>query len=124
MIKEIENNISYADGYNINLGKKTTELLNIEVFADGKFQTRDLHAPSVLDPLTSGKERYAKLTAAGAYARLGESFINEEQYGAITGALKEMEAEFKQDAEFVAVKHQEETKESENGKRRSGTSKL
>lgn len=111
MIREVEDNISYADGWNVNLGKKTTEHLSIEVYADGKYQTRSFHPPHTLDPLTSGKERYEKLTAAGAYARLGDSYINKDQYNNIMAALEELNTELAPDAEFAEIKAQEVAKE-------------
>jgi len=108
---DVQDNIAYADGYNVNLGKKTEDILCIEVRADGKFLTRDSHGPEIITERFYRKN-YKDLKAKGVYARLGDAYINEEQYNLLTAAITEIDAELTPSPEFVAVKAQEIAKET------------
>jgi predicted DNA binding protein len=110
--KKVEDNISYADGWNINLGKKTVDLLKIEVYMDGKYITYALHAPHVIDKNSYFKS-YQELRDKGAYARLGNVYIGEENYNLVMAALTEIEAELTEAPEFEEVKAQEEAREAQ-----------
>jgi len=81
---DVQEKIGFADGWNINLGKETIDLTSIEVFVDGKFYTRSLGAPGLVDP---------KFDKSGAYARLGDMYISQARYSEIMSAIAEMDAE-------------------------------
>lgn len=107
---EVQDKIAHADGYNVNLGKETNDSLYIEVCADGKFVTRSYHAPEILDPKFYGN--YNQLKAAGAHARLGDTYINIEQYSNIMALISQLDSEVTGGEEFAAVKAQEIAKEA------------
>jgi len=108
-IKDVRDNIVDADGYKVNTGKETVDQLSIEVFVDGKFVTRSYNRPEII---TENSARANQLRAKGAYARLGDSFVKEEQYNMIIAALNEIEAELTPTQEFEAVRAQETEKEN------------
>lgn len=108
-IRKIQDNISYADGYNVNLGKETCDSLVIEVKGDNKFLTRSYHAPAVIDNMYRDYDKYK---AAGVHARLGDIFIGEEQYNNIMALITQLDAEVTGGEEFAAVKAQETAKET------------
>ena len=108
IIHEVQTETAYADGYNVDLGKKTVDMITIEVKVDGRFKTRSYHAPQVLDP--KFYKDYEKLTAAGAYARLGDVYISKEQYEQIMAAINEINATETSD-EYKTVKTEEIKKE-------------
>ena len=113
--REVRDDIGYADGWNINLGKKTVDSLEITLHAAGRFITRDYAAPRIVIKADYGAH-YDKIKAAGGYARLGDVYINEENYNKVMGAIAEAEAEATADteanAEFEAVKAAENAREA------------
>lgn len=97
------------DGDIVNLGKETIDLFSVIIRADGKYLSRGYNAPEVLDP--KFYSNYAKLTAAGAYARVGDNYINKEQYDLIMAAIAEINSQLEITEEYKAVKAQEIQKE-------------
>ncbi len=107
--RAVRDNISYADGYNINLGKETFDALKINIYVDNKWVTRSNRAPSVV---TRQAPNYDKIKAAGGYARLGSAYINEDGYKMVTTAINEIETEVAGSDEFAEIKAQEEAEET------------
>lgn len=105
--REVVDNTANLDGDIVNLGRKTQEITCIEVFADGKFLTRSLHDPEVID--AKFYRNYSQLRAAGAYARLGDTYISEAQYNRVMEAITEinMEIAAAQAPEFAEIKARE-----------------
>ena len=108
---DICDNIAYADGWNVNLGKETIDLTTIKIYADGKC-------------ITSGKlsiiskefyRNYEELKAKGVYAKVGDAYIGKAHYDLIMAAIAEAEAEIAQNNEltekFKEVRAQEIAKE-------------
>ena len=113
--REVRDDIGYADGWNVSLGKKTVDSLEITLHVAGRFITRDYAAPRIVTK-AAYVANYDKIKAAGGYARLGNVYINEENYSKVMGAIAEAEAEATADteanAEFEAVKAAENAKEA------------
>lgn len=101
--REIQENISYSDGWNINLGPEEIKSTYIELRVNGKYVARDL---GNISPITKEGYRatYDKMVAAGVYARLGDVYINRENYEKIMAAITEATTEAEQDAEYIAYK--------------------
>jgi len=102
--------ISYADGDNINLGRKVVDRLEITLRVNGAVQARDTYKPSILTKENYGNGVYEKLVTAGAYARLGNVYISEVDYNAIVAAIAEADAEAVGSGEFAAAKEKEAAK--------------
>ena len=118
--RNVSDKIAYADGANINIGKETQDLTIIEMTADGKHITRSYHAPHILTR-ESYRNSFDKLTAAGAYARIGDAYVGKENYEAIMEAYNAAVAEINapateedkaEAAEYETVKTAEVEKET------------
>jgi len=109
--RAVRDNISYADGYNINLGKETFDALEVSVYVDGKWVTRGSCAPNVVTR-QAYPSSYDKIKAAGGYARLGDAYINEDSYNLVMTAINELETEVAGNDEFAEVKAQEDAREA------------
>lgn len=111
--RKVVDNIAYADGANVTLGKRTSEEIGIIITVDGKVAMTATEAPDVLT-----KEHYSvtydSLVAQGAYARLGNAYVNKESYELIMDAIAEINAEFTANkveaAEYEKVKAVEKAK--------------
>lgn len=102
--KEVRDNISYADGWNINLGRKTVDSIYIQVFVDGIRKTTSYHAPHIITDKS--------LKAKGAYARVGDVYLTETNYNKVMEFIAEIEAEMEVTEEFKELKAQEEAKKA------------
>ena len=71
--------------------------------------TRDYHAPHILTR-ESYRNSFDKLTAAGAYARLGDAYVGKENYEAImeayNAAVAEINAPATEEAKAEAVEYE------------------
>ena len=112
--RTVRDNISYADGWNVNLGKETVDLLEIRLRLDGKQVARDSQPPHVVTR-TAYFSGYDKIRAAGGYARLGDAYISEDAYTAVMAAIAEADAEAAGTEEYAAVKAEELAKEARKG---------
>lgn len=99
------------DGYH-NVGKKTSETFEIEVYINDKFAERTFEKPTVVTRAIYFKN-YDQLKAAGVYANLaGKVFVTEENYNKVMTAIAELEAEVTGTEEYAEVKAQENAKEA------------
>ena len=110
--RNVENEVAYADGQNIQTGKKTVDRLEIILNVDGVRRGSDKVAPRVITKSAFGRY-YEKLVQAGAYARLGNMYISRDNYQMIMAALAEIESELTETAEYAEVKAAEAAKEAE-----------
>ena len=119
--RNVSDKIAYADGANINIGKETQDITTIEMTVNGKHVTRDYHAPHILTR-ESYRNSFDKLTAAGAYARLGDAYVGQVNYGQIMDAYNAAVAEINapateeaktEEAEYETIKATEVAKENE-----------
>ncbi len=97
--REVNDDISYADGWNINLGKKTYEAIMIKVMVDGKQIANSYNAPSITNN--------DKITKMGGYAIINSTnmvVLKKEVYENIMAAIAEAMTEANQDEEYKAVK--------------------
>lgn len=106
--KSVSDDISYADGYNINHGKKTYEGVEIKLYINGKVAIFSRYAPTPITKTTCTD--YDKLTKQGVYAMFGDKLINKKPYDAIMALVAEA-AEECTTPEFEAVKAAETAKE-------------
>ena len=109
--RTVRDNISYADGWNVNLGKETVDLLEIIVRVDGKQVASAHHQPTIVTRAHYAGS-YDKIKAAGGYARLGDVYISEETYNTAMAAISEVEAEAAGTEEYAAIKAEELAKEA------------
>lgn len=116
--KSVSDDISYADGWNINHGKKTYEGVEIRLYINGKVAIFSRYAPTPITKTTCTD--YDKLTRQGVYAMLGDKLINKRPYDAIMALIAEAAAECTTE-EFEAVKAVEMAKEA---KREANFAKL
>ena len=107
----VQDNIAYADGWNVSLGKKTVDSLEITLHVAGRFITRDYAAPRIVIKAAYGAN-YDKIKAAGGYAQLGKAYIDEERYNLVMAAIAEADAEAAGSEEYAAVKSAEMEKEA------------
>ena len=106
----VQEKTANLDGDIVTLGKETVDTLEITLSVNGEFKTRDFDGPNVAT--RKFYKNYEKIKAAGAYARLGDVFISEEQYTMVTEAIGELEAEVNTTEEYAEVKAREEAKEA------------
>ncbi len=95
---------AYADGLNVDLGKKPVELLSIVVKIDGKYIERTSAKPEVVeDENVWGKDFVARVKGLGCYARLTHRIvIKENVYNDIMAAIEEATEEASQDTQYKA----------------------
>jgi len=110
--RNVENEVAYADGQNIELGKKTIDRLEIVLSVDGVRRDSGSNEPKVITKSAFGRY-YEELVQAGAYARLGNMYISRDNYHLVMTALAEIEAELTETAEYAEVKAAEAAKEAE-----------
>lgn len=118
--REVSDKIAYADGANIKIGKETSDMTNITLKINGKIVAQSYNAPHILTK-QSYFSSFEKLTAAGAYARLGDAYITKNDYEAIMDAYNAALAEINtpateetksEAAEYETVKADEVAKEN------------
>lgn len=112
--KSVSDDISFADGWNINHGKKTYEGVDIKMYVGGKLVESTYQAPHAITKASYGSS-YNDLTSKGVYARLGDTYISQKMYDAIMDMLNEATAEC-DTPEFDEVKAAEIAKEIEREK--------
>ena len=83
--RSVEMETAYSDGWNVELGNKTYESLEITIYVNGKCKDSSRCKPYP----TSNQEAIKK----GAYASVGHTYMNEEKYNLIIEAIKEAEKE-------------------------------
>lgn len=110
--RTVRDNISYADGWNVNLGKETVERLEVVLKVNGREVTEDNHKPIVVTKKNYSPQGYEKIKAAGGYAQLGKAYIDEERYNLVMAAIAEADAEAAGSEEYAAVKSAEMEKEA------------
>lgn len=109
--KGLVDNIAYADGWNVNLGKKTVDATYIRVFVDGKCKTISYSAPHIITK-DSYRESYDMLKAKGVYARVGDMYLTEVFYNKIMDLIAEIDSELEVTQEFIDVKAKEDAKKA------------
>lgn len=109
--KEVQDNIAYADGWNVNLGKETVDSIYIQVYVDGKCHSSDYNAPHIITEQSYGKS-YKDLKSKGVCGRVANVYLTEENYNKVMALIAEIEAELETTEEFETVKAQEVAKEA------------
>jgi hypothetical protein len=102
--REMIDDIAYADGWNINLGKKKYESMDIKATISGKCMDRTSRVPTIISEDTFSADFTRKMKAAGVYARLTSSvYIKEDVYNQVMAAIEEATREAEQDPEYAKV---------------------
>lgn len=109
--RELREEIAYADGYNLPIGKKTHESMKITINHNGKKVGDTNWVPAIIRD--AEKKRYP----ATAYAILGGKVVlTKENYDltmvAINAAIAEAEVTINADDEYTEVKRAEAAKEA------------
>lgn len=121
LTKKVEKDISYSDGWNIDLGNKINEFKEITVNINGKYHDDTRQNPVVVEGFLFRPEYIAKIKASGGYARLTDKvIINEEKYNLVMAAINEatveLEEEFAAENTEVVAKIEEAKKVEEEKK--------
>jgi hypothetical protein len=110
--RKMVDDTAYADGYNINLGKKPYENMVISFYLGGKFIARTSSEPTIIS------DEEAK--ASGGYASLLKDcvsrlniIIRKKIYDLVMAAIKEATAEAEQDTEYKDSKKAAEAEQEE-----------
>ncbi len=118
---KLTDNISYADGYNINLGKEIYENLEITLKMDGKIIETTNQEPRIIQGICFSTPNWDKIKANGGYAKLGDKVIlREVTYVEMMNIIEELQAEVSQSEEIQEVKAIEKAKEERETARESG----
>ena len=106
----VQENVVNADGDKITVGRKPIDSLTIEVFLNGELRARAYGAPYNLTERDLINN--PALAAAGAYARLGDLFINQVQYDLVTDAITELEKMAFDTTEYAFILRKETEQEA------------
>jgi hypothetical protein len=109
--KKVTDNISYSDGWNINLGKQTIDSTYIRIIIDGVCKVSTSTAPHVITE-QAYRGSYKSLIAKGVYGRVGDAYLTEVNYNKLMDLIVEAEAELETTEEFAAVKAKEDAEEA------------
>jgi len=98
MVREVQDKVSYADGYNITTGREIVEYTNItlrdetgKILATGKELSK-------LSPKFD-----AKGIAGGAVGKLGKTYLRQEMYDQVAGVIADVELETPKSGEQIAI---------------------
>lgn len=108
---------AYADGWNVNLGKKTYDFTSVKIEKGGKSAfVGDLNFFYIVDR-TAGRNDELP---AEAFARFGDSYISEPVYNTIKAAINEAReiADSETNEEYETVKSAEDRKKTAKDKAR------
>ena len=109
---KLTDNISYSDGWNVNLGKELYESLEISVSMNGKRVESARHSPKVITGIMYSGAPWDGVVANGGYALLGDKVIlNKEVYTIMMEAIESLVNEVSQPAEIQEAKTVEAEKE-------------
>jgi len=117
--KSIEKEVSYSDGWNIDLGNKIHESKTISVYVNGRCEATTYSNPSIVEGILFTPKYIAKVKACGGYAVLADNvIINEEKYNIIMDAIvtvtNELELAFKNETIKLEVPQTDKEIASEN----------
>ncbi len=119
-IREVDAKTAYADGWNVDLGKRTYETVSVTVQKGGKeIYCSDLN---FFYKLTEDDRR--QFDNPLIFARLGDAYIGEEIYSLICEAVKEAKTACQGDAEYAEVKAAETAEKDKKEKGVTAVAKL
>lgn len=101
-VRKVQDKVSYADGYNIVIGREIVEYTNI-TFTDnaGKVLAKG-NGISKLYPQLRGS-RDGEMMAKGAVAKVGDAYVTQENLDLINATLAELDAENPKSDEQLAI---------------------
>lgn len=97
MVRNVQDKVSYADGYNITTGREVIEYTVITL-DNGKNKIAANHLDTKLNPKFD-----AKGIAGGAVAKLGNAYLLPETYQLVAALLAEVEAETPKSDEQIEI---------------------
>ena len=107
--KEVEDRVSYADGYNVSVGKQAEEFTTISFEKNGvKGSIRDTNFFYILEDSASIKK-----TMPTAYARFGDKYLSEASYKIIKQIFDEAMSLCEETEEYVSLNNAEAKPEEE-----------
>jgi hypothetical protein len=111
--REARTEIAYADGYNVDLGKKSYSNTEINVFVDGKFY-KNSSTPSIVSEPSFSAKTVKQVKDLGGVALMANHtlVINQIQFDNIMAAVAEATAEASQDSEYVVAKAVEDAEKA------------
>ena len=111
--QDVQDDISYSDGWNINHGKKTVDTFSAKIIVDGRLIERTYTEPHVITR-QAYRTSYDRMIAAGVFARIGDTYIKEDLYNLIMVAITEAKAEIAANTttEYKNVKTAEDQREA------------
>jgi len=99
--RKMVEDVAYADGWNLDLGKKPHESTKITLTLNDKVIDTVGYVSVINEQLYTAKDM-ATIRANNGYAKLGNAIINKEQYDNIMAAVAEATTEAEQDEEYKA----------------------
>jgi hypothetical protein len=99
--KVVEKN-SYADGWNVSLGKETKEYYEVKMTLKANGKTISMMGKPGDFAFLQVVEG-SKSIPAGAYARLSDAYMSKATYDLVMGLIAELDAEVAKSDEFVAM---------------------
>ena len=93
--REVADNVAYADGWNVNLGKEIVNVDSCVVYVGGK----KVHSGKPFSVSTLPAAARKQLEAIGAVAVMGQLVLTQEHYTEIMDAIAEATAEAESDME-------------------------
>lgn len=113
----VNNNNAYADGWNVDLGKKTYEYFEIWIEKGGKKAfCRDLNFVHKITDRDSYKSVIERMPQA--YGRFGDTYVSKEVYTVTMETIDEAKkvATEREDEEYTAVMADEKDKQAKDAK--------
>lgn len=98
MVRDVQDEVSYADGYNIVIGREVVEYTKITLLDETGKTLDTAYEISKLNPKFD-----AKGIAGGAVAKVGRVYLRKEMYDLVAGLLAEVEAETPKSDEQIAI---------------------
>jgi hypothetical protein len=97
MVREVQDKVNFADGYNIIVGREIVEYTNITL--------RDATGKTLMtgNEIDTPKSIPAEMKAKGAVACIGNAYVTQEIVDLTATALAELEAENPKSDEQIAI---------------------
>lgn len=101
LTREVVKKNSYADGWNVSLGKETKEYYEVKMTLNNGKGVSMMGKPGDFAFLQVVEG--SKGIPAGAYARLSDAYMSKATYDLVMGLIAELNAEVAKSDEFVAM---------------------
>lgn len=106
LTREVNDKIVYLDGYEINAGKETYEKYDVELTGKISGKTIRSYGKPGGFAFFALQDKFSGKYPAGAYARIGDNYIDKEAYEAAMIIIAKLDSEI-ENPEFKSIKQQE-----------------